>query len=86
MTERQTQTAAYWGDAFVIEEGDLDYLYNLLLEEETPLSTDEMALAIIERRTERETQAIKRREQGTTLFRPQDTFAVGQQLVFSAID
>ncbi len=86
MTERQTQTAAYWGEAFVIEEGDLDYLYNLLLEEETPLSTDEMALAIIERRTERETQAIKRREQGTTLFRPQETFAAGQQLVFAALD
>jgi hypothetical protein len=86
VTERQTQTAAYWGDAFIIEEGDLDYLYNLLLEEETPLSTDEMALAIIERRTEREAQAIKRREQGTTLFRPQDTFTVGQQVVFSALD
>lgn len=86
MTERQTQTAAYWGEAFDIEEGDLDFLYNLLLEEETPLSTDEMALAIIERRTERETHAIKRREQGTTLFRPQDTFAVGQQLVFAALD
>src|SRR5688572_8581166 len=45
-----------------------------------------MALALIERRTERETQAIKRREQGTTLFRPQDTYAVGTQLVFSAVD
>ena len=86
MTERQTQTAAYWGDAFTIEEGDLDFIYNLLLEEETPLSTNEMALAIIERRTERETQAIKRREQGTTLFRPQDTYAAGTQLVFSAVD
>ena len=86
MTERQTQTAAYWGEAFAIEEGDLDYLYNLLLEEETPLSTDEMALAIIERRTERETQAIKRREQGTTLFRPQESYSTGQQLVFSALD
>lgn len=86
MTERQTQTAAYWGEAFTIEDGDLDYLYNLLLEEETPLSTDEMALAIIERRTEREAQAIRRREQGTTLFRPHDTFTVGQQVVFSALD
>jgi hypothetical protein len=86
VTERETQTAAYWGEAFVIEEGDLDYLYNLLLEEETPLSTDEMALAIIERRTEREAQAIKRREQGTTLFRPLDAFAMGQQLVFPALD
>jgi hypothetical protein len=86
VTERETQTAAYWGQAFAIEEGDLDYLYNLLLEEETPLSTEEMALAIIERRTEREAQAIKRREQGTTLFRPRDSYQTGQQLVFPALD
>ncbi len=86
MTEHQTQTAAYWSEAFEIEESDLDYLYNLLLEEETPLSTSEMALAIIERRVEREAQAAKRREQGTTLYVPKETFAVGQQLVFSALD
>ena len=86
MTERQTQTAAYWGEAFSIEESDLDYLYNLLLEEETPLSSREMALAIIERRVEREAQAAKRREQGTTVFLPKDTYAVGRQLVFPALE
>ncbi len=86
MTDRDTQNAAYWGEAFDIEESDLDYLYNLLLEEETPLSTGEMALSIIERRVDREAQAAKRREQGTTLFRPKDTYAVGQQLVFSSLD
>jgi hypothetical protein len=86
VTDRETQTAAYWGEAFEIEESDLDYLYNLLLEEETPLSTNEMALAIIERRVEREAQAAKRREQGTTLYRPKERYAIGQQLVFSAVD
>lgn len=86
MTDRETQTAAYWGEAFEIEESDLDYLYNLLLEEETPLSTGEMALAIIERRVEREAQAAKQRERGTTLYRPKDAFTPGQQLVFPALD
>jgi len=86
VTDRDTQNAAYWGEAFDIEESDLDYLYNLLLEEETPLSTGEMALSIIERRVDREAQAAKRREQGTTLFRPKDAYAVGQQLVFSSLD
>lgn len=86
MTERPTQSADYWGRSFVIEDADLDFLYNLLLEEETPLSSAEMAQAIIQRRCERESQAIKRREQGTTLYRPQETFALGQQLVFAALD
>jgi hypothetical protein len=86
VTEHQTQTAAYWSEGFEIEESDLDYLYNLLLEEETPLSTAEMALAIIERRVEREAQAARRREQGTTLYLPKETYTTGQQLVFPALD
>jgi hypothetical protein len=86
VSERQTQTAEYWSEAFDVEESDLDYLYNLLLEEETPLSSAEMVLAIIERRVEREAQAARRREQGTTLFIPKETFSVGQQLVFPALE
>ena len=74
------------GGAFAIEESDLDFLYNLLLEEETPLSSREMALAIIERRVEREAQAALRRESGTSLFLPKDSYEVGRQLVFPALD
>jgi hypothetical protein len=86
VTDLATQSAAFWGEAFEIEENDLDYLYNLLLEEETPLSTEEMALAIIERRVERETQAARRRDEGTTVYRPLDEFTTGQVLVFPALD
>ncbi len=86
MTERQTQSAAYWGAAFTIEEADLDYLSNLLLEEETPLTTDEMVQAIIRRRCEREAEAAKRREQGgAAVYLPQETYTTGQSLVFPAL-
>jgi hypothetical protein len=81
---RQTQKADYWGAAFAIEDADLDYLYNLLLEEEMPLTTEEMAQVIIRRRVERETEALKRREQGAVPYLPKETFAVGQQVAFSA--
>jgi hypothetical protein len=86
VTQRETQTAAYWKEEFTIEESDLDFLSNLLLEEEEPLNTEEMALAIIRRRVERETQAAKRREQGTAIYRPADRYDVGQHLVFPAMD
>jgi hypothetical protein len=79
----QTQKADYWGAAFIIEDTDLEYLYNLLLEEETPLTTAEMAQAIIRRRVEREAEASKRREQGAVPYFPKDTYTVGQQLAFS---
>jgi hypothetical protein len=85
VTERQTQTAAYWRVAFTIEEADLDYLYNLLLEEETPLTTDEMAQAIIRRRVEREAEAAKWRRQGAVVYLPKETYSVGQPLMFPAL-
>ncbi len=86
MAQRETQTADYWGDAFTIEDADLDFLYNLLLDKEEPLSTDAMAQAIIERRVEREAQAAKRREQGTAIYRPSEAYVVGQHLVFPALE
>ena len=86
MTDSQTQSAAYWGAAFAIEEADLDYLSNLLLEDETPLTTDEMAQAIIRRRCEREAEAAKRQAQGgAAVYLPKETYAIGQPLVFPAM-
>ena len=54
MIQRQTQTAQYWDEAFSIEDADLEHLYTLLLEDETPLTTDELVLALVCRRVERE--------------------------------
>jgi len=83
--ERQTQTT-YWGANFIIEDADLDYLYNLLLEDETPLSGAEMAHAIVRRRAEREQQARQRREQGAAVYLPKETYMVGQTLFFPALE
>jgi hypothetical protein len=83
--ERQTQTT-YWGTNFVVEDADLDYLYNLLLEDETPLSGAEMAHAVVRRRVEREQQARKRREQGAAVYLPKETYTVGQMLFFPALE
>jgi hypothetical protein len=80
---RQTQKADYWGAGFVVEDSDLEYLNNLLLEEETPLTTAEMARAVITRRAEREAVALKRREQGAIPYLPKETYAVGQQVAFT---
>ena len=82
MIQRQTETAAYWGAAFKIEESDIEFLNNLLLEEETPLTTEEMALVIVRRRYEREAEAAKHRQQGAVVYLPKETYAVGQTVVF----
>jgi hypothetical protein len=83
LNDRPTPKTDYWGAAFAIEDADLDYLYNLLLEEETPLTSAEMAQHIIRRRHQRESEALKRREQGATPYFPRETYSVGQKVAFT---
>ncbi|MBI3243326.1 MAG: hypothetical protein HYZ49_13635 [Chloroflexi bacterium] len=84
MIQRQTQTAVYWDDNFIVEDADLEHLNNLLLEDETPLTADELVLALIRRRVEREEHAIQRQlYRGGAVYLPKETFAVGQEITFA---
>lgn len=83
MIQSQTQSSQYWEDNFSIEDADLEHLYNLLLEDETPLTIDELVLHLIRRRSEREELARQRRLfKGGTLYLPKETYAVGQEIAF----
>lgn len=83
MTQRQTQTAQYWEENFTAEDADLEHLYNILLEDETPLTSEELALALIRRRVEREENAIRRQMfHGGPVYLPKETYTVGQELTF----
>lgn len=83
MIQRQTQTAQYWDENFNVEEADLEHLNNLLLEDETPLTADELVLALVRRRVEREELAVQRQlYRGGTAYLPKETFTVGQELSF----
>ncbi len=87
MIQRQTQTAQYWDEAFSIEDADLEHLYTLLLEDETPLTTDELVLSLVRRRIEREEHAIQRQMYGAgSLYLPKESYTVGQELIFPQID
>jgi len=81
--QSQTQTSQYWEENFAIEDADLEHLYNILLEDETPLTIDELALALIRRRIEREQLALQRQlHRGGTVYLPKETFTVDQELTF----
>jgi hypothetical protein len=81
-----TLRADYW-DTFSIEEGDLDYLYNRLLDIETPLTTAELTTAMVTQRIEQEKKAL---ENGVPaegkLYLPKDKYQVGETLVFPAFE
>ncbi len=87
MIQRQTQTYPYWQENFAVEDADLEHLYNLLLEDETPLTIDELVLALIRRRVEREEASVQQQvTRGGTLYLPQETYTVGQEVSFPQLE
>ncbi len=87
MTVRATQTPEYWGESFTLTADDREFLLNLFVEDEQPRATDVLARALIGYRTQREEAAIRRKQQGQgTLYQPKRVFAVGEQVVFPALE
>ncbi|MDD5370003.1 MAG: hypothetical protein PHQ40_13025, partial [Anaerolineaceae bacterium] len=75
----------YW-DSFVLQEEDLDYLYNRLLELETPLTSKELTAAVVERRIQREKQSLEQHLPAEgKLYIPKDHYQVGDILTFPAL-
>lgn len=76
----------HWANNFSITAQDVEYLKTVLLERETPLSTRELALILLQSRVEQENQALKDRFKGSRLYNPSLSYEVGQKLVFPALD
>lgn len=78
--------AGHWATDFSVEDDDIDFLVNLLLEKEVPLQTRELASILVERRLADETAAIEARYSGTRVYDPAETYAPGDRLVFTALE
>ncbi len=76
----------YWS-GFELESGDIDFIINLLLEREIPLTSEEMALALVEVRLEQLKLALEEASK-TKLpaYLPQESYKVGQALTFPALN
>jgi hypothetical protein len=72
----------HWARNFKVEADDIEYLVNLLLEKETPLSSDSLATALIENRLNREDEALQERFKDTSPYNPSFSYTIGQKLVF----
>ncbi|MBN1312493.1 MAG: hypothetical protein JXB30_13845 [Anaerolineae bacterium] len=86
MTQRQTQTEQYWVEDFQVDQVDLDYLYNILLERETPLSVDEMALALVRYRFRCEEAALAKKNHTGNVYRPDEHYEIDDEIVFSSLE
>ncbi len=76
---------SYW-EAFELHNEDIEYLYNYLLEKETPLNSQELIQALVQERIRRHKLELERqRTSGGDLFLPQGSYSKNQKLIFPAL-
>ena len=76
----------YWED-FELLDDDIEFLYAHLLETETPLTPQELTVALVEDRIQREQQQVEeKRLAGGSIYLPQAQYALEQAVVFPALD
>ena len=76
----------YW-NTFKIEEQDFNFLYNLLLESETPLTAVELIRALVIDRVRQEKEALQNQQSSKgSVYLPKDLYQVGQTLLFPGLD
>jgi len=75
----------YWNE-FEVRDSDLDFIYNLLLEREIPLTTLEMAEAVIGFRLERmESEVSNISDAKVGIYVPLEKYILGQRVLFPLI-
>jgi len=79
-----TLEANYW-ESFELQDEDLEYLYNHLLEIETPLTSRELAEVLVNERIRLETEAIKKQIGNGAAYFPKDHYKVGDKIRFPAL-
>ncbi len=76
----------YW-EEYELEDEDISFLYDYLLENETPLTSDELMPILVSQRIEREKVHLeKKRLDGNEIYFPKDEYEVGDKLVFPAFE
>jgi hypothetical protein len=86
LTISSTMGEEYW-DQFELQEEDIEFLYNYLLEVETPLTSEELISALVDERIHRQKIKLeKQRMSGGDLYQPKGSYAINQKLVFPAMN
>ncbi|MBX3066563.1 MAG: hypothetical protein KF726_26515 [Anaerolineae bacterium] len=79
-------TPEYWSSQFKITRTDLDYLFSLFLELETPLTRQQLAERLVEFRIKKESDRLRKQLERGTIFQPKNAYEIGQEVVFPALE
>ncbi len=75
----------YW-DQFALQENDLEFLYNHLLEIETPQTPQELVKALLTERIRQAKDELRSQQRsGASVFAPKNHYQAGEELVFPAL-
>lgn len=75
----------YWED-FQLENDDVEFLYNYLLDLETPLPTRQLVTALVSDRIRKEKAALEqRRTDAGEIYQPKGNYTADQRLVFPVL-
>ncbi|MXZ21248.1 MAG: hypothetical protein F4Y84_11710 [Caldilineaceae bacterium SB0665_bin_25] len=83
---RRTQTASFWRDQFRVTDEDLDFTHELILDAESPMTTDQLALQLIREYQRRETARMESELKKGAVYQPKNLYDVGETLIFPAMD
>jgi hypothetical protein len=83
--QRKTQTAEYW-QGFTLTDNDVEFLHNVLLEAEEPLTTQALALALVGERVRHEEAELRAELGKGALYQPKIYYGVGDKVIFPAFD
>lgn len=88
MAQRKILRREYWVDAFKVEQSDLEYLSNVLLDQEVPLSVDEMALLLVRHRIHNEEQpgVSTPKPSPENQYHASRTYKVGDEMTFPSLE
>lgn len=76
----------YW-DTLNLEESDIEFLYGILMEAETPLTSQELVGVLAKERIHREKSELElQRSSGGDLYIPKEQYTKSQNLIFPALN
>ena len=86
MIKAQTQTPEYWEKEFHLTDSDIEQLYNHFIETEKPQTIEQLTAVLINHRVNEEVRKIERTIKDRQMYQPQNSYEVGDKLVFPALD
>ena len=86
MLKRKTQSPNFWIHDYQIDESDHEFIYDLLAESDTPKTTRELALAIIQRHMQQEERFLRDELSKALIYDPANSYQVGDIIYFPAMD